>query len=209
MHDIYLHSFAALFVIGLAFESIAYFAAPWLLAGVAFIPIGEPRRFKLSPEAREALAAQAAHAGGYRERAARPFDLTRAGLPARFEVPGALARFYPARRFVTVRLPYSMTDKLLVLARIDVIEQDGVVELRARFVPVSAATLLFLCPVGAVGTIVGDGLTSGTFTTLGIGALFLVINLGAGYLFGRRRIGVAAALVAERIEHALTHASAS
>lgn len=192
--------------LGFVVEMFAYFAAPGLFAWAAVLPLGRTRVFKLSLKAREALSAEVAHQGGYREPVARPFELARASLPARIEIPGAIARVYPARGYVTVRAPYSLTDKTLAIARIGVFESDGVIELRARFLPMMALTLIALGPVAVVAAVATQGFTSETFGTLAFCAVFAAINLLTGYFFGRRRVEAAAERIAYHLEQVLTNA---
>lgn len=205
-HDLAWNLFAAGMGLGFTVEMFAYFAAPGLFAWAALLPLGRTRVFKLSLKAREALSAEVAHQGGYREAVARPFELARASLPARIDMPGAIARVYPAGGYVTVRAPYSMSDKTLALARIDVIESDGVIELRARFLPMMALTVLALGPVAAVAAVVTQGFTSETFGMLAVGAVFVSVNLLIGYFFGRRRVEAAAEMIGHHLEQVLTNA---
>ncbi len=192
--------------IGFVVEMFAYFAAPGLFAWAAVLPLGRTRVFKLSLKAREALCAEVAHQGGYREAVARPFELARASLPSRIDVPGAVARVYCARGYVTVRAPYSLNDKTLAIARVEVIERDGVIELRARFLPMMALTLVALGPVAAVAAVATQGFTSATLGTLAFCAVFAAINMLSGYFFGRRRIEAAAERVGNHLEQVLTNA---
>lgn len=189
--------------LGVALEFAAFFLMPWLLARAAFIRVGVTRRIPLGPKAREALSTAPAHAGGYREPAARRFDLSRLGLPETLAVPGFVAKLYPARGFAIARAPYTFTNKVVALARVDIVEHDGAIEVRGRFIPVTWLTLALVVPLFGVGTLVANGASRDTFESIAMGAVFLAVNIGVGYFFSRRAMANAVDGVYRQVELAV------
>jgi hypothetical protein len=206
MHELSWAIFSWGIGIGFAVEMTAYFLMPRVLTWAAVLPVGAPLTFALPPVAREALTTELAHAGGYRVAPARSFSLARAGLPERLERPGAIARIYPALGLATVRLPYVINDKILSIARIDIVERDGTIELQARFLPLMTVTLVVAGTLGVGSAVVADGLSYGTFELLILGGVFVAANLLASYFFGRRKIAAAVAIVAAEISGRLRNA---
>lgn len=190
--------------LGFALEFISFFLAPGLLARAAFIPAGPPRRLQLGRKAREVLSSLPTHSGGYREPVARSFDLTRLALPQRVDLPGFIARAYTSRGFVTVRLPYSWAkNRAIAIARIDIRESDGVIEMRGTFIPVTWMTVAGVGVAAAVTSIVVNGATRSVFESFVIGGLFIVLNVVFGYLFSRSSMKAAVEAVSREIERAL------
>jgi hypothetical protein len=194
----------AVAVLGCGLELGAYFLAPWLLARLAFLPVGEPRRVPMEQRSWEALSSAQPQTGGYREAATRTFDLGRLRISETIVSPDAVGRLYPARGFATARLPYRFTDRVLALARIDITGLDGVVELRARFVPLSWPTTAVLVVVGLVALATSTVASPGR--ALAFGAFFVGLNFALSYAFSRSRIAAAVDDVEAQLARALSDA---
>lgn len=203
MSDPLFHVISLVVFFGVALEFAAFFLMPWLLARAAFIRVGETRRIPLGPKAREALTTAPDHSGGYREAAARRFDLARLGLPETLNVPGFVAKLYAARGFAIARAPYTFTNKVIALARVDIVEHDGAVEVRGRFIPVTWLSLALAVPLLGIGTLVTNGASRGAFESIAIGAVFLAVNIGVGYFFSRRAMANAVDGVFRQVELAV------
>lgn len=189
--------------VGCFLELVGYFAAPWLFARLAFIPIGKPRRVVLSRAAWEALSIEPPNAGGYRQAVARVFDPALLRVPAKFETDHVVGHVFPARGFATARLPYRLTDKSLALARIDLLEANGAVELRTVFIPFSWATMVLVVPVALGVSLVTNGPLALLDPIMLVAAVFGVVGLGISYFMTRSRIERAADEVSRHVQDAL------
>jgi hypothetical protein len=204
MHDTIWNLFIYAVSVGFFAEMGCYFFFPRALAWAALLPVGTHRSFALPPAAREALTTDLVQPGGYREAPVRSLALTRASFPARLELPNAIARIYPERGFATVRPPYQLLSSraALSVARIDIVERDGTIELRARFIPLMSISLVAGSLVGFVSALV----LRGSFMIIGIGMLFVVLNLVLNYLFARAKITIAVDGVSAELASTLRNA---
>jgi hypothetical protein len=191
-------------VLGSSLELGAYFLAPWLLARLAFLPLGEPRRVAVERRGWEALSSAGPQTGGYREGTTRTFDLGRLRISETLVSPDAVGRLYPARGFAIARIPYRFTERVLALARIDVTGFDGVVELRARFIPLSWPTTAVLSVVGLVALAASSFASPGRL--LAFSAFFVVLYLAVSYAVSRSRIAAAVDEVEAQLARALSDA---
>ncbi len=190
-------------VLAIPLELVLYFAAPHLLAPVAWRALGERRVHQLGRGALDALAAADAPAavGTYRQPGGRAPELRRLSVPERWHGDGYAARAVLERGFVVVRAHSVMFgwNRSLGLARVDLSLEGDRLAASARYTPTPLSVFVicfFMSVVSFVSAAVKAppaGSSPSQFwlrvALVGaVGLFFGAIILGTVTLFARSRL---------------------
>jgi hypothetical protein len=148
----------------------AYLLAPHLLAPFAVLPLGAPIPIELGDEERDALTRL--EGGGLRQRPNARLELA-TGPNERVATREWTGTLQPARREAVLRLRrFSVWwNQPLGLARIRIVERDGQLEAKLRYLPTPASFMLTVVLVFASGERLG-----GVFA-LPVLAMFVLIPI--------------------------------
>lgn len=204
MHSALVTPLMASLFIAIVVEMVLYFGATETYARLARLPFGASRRLVIHPRAREALRGPAAEGGaGYRAPAMGEIDLGRLSLPNRLEVENLVLHFAPARGFAVARQTFSFSQRAYGLVRVDLLLEDGGIELRPRFMILGWPSMLVLAPVGAIAVMASTSASDWTEAFV-MGALFIALNVVVGLIVGRGRLEEGVSHIEREVQNALT-----
>lgn len=189
----------AIGLLGLGFmvEMVLYLVAPHLYARAALVPLAPSRRLPLEPAARAALV-EVTPGVGYRDGPSQQLVLSRMSMVPRLEIDGLVVHSFPARGLFVARLPWTMSNRTLAMARIDLTEADGALELRSRFVVMGWPSLAIATPLALLGALL-EAPAAELGMWLGMGAFFVFANGAIGWLTGRARVTAAVDVVQRQL----------
>lgn len=182
---------------GFIVEMVLYLVAPHLYARAALVPLAPPRRLPLEPAARAALV-EVTPGAGYRDGPSQRLVLARMSMVPRLDIDGLVLHSFPARGLFVARLPWTMSNRTLAMARIDVAEADGALELRSRFVVMGWPSTAISVPFALLGALL-EAPPPELGMWIGMGALFVLASSVIGWLMGRARVTSAVDLVQRQL----------